>query len=91
MYELEFSKEAEWHVQLLIKTGNQSVINKLYTLLSELTVHPITGTGKPKLLKHELAGYWSRRLSAKHRLVYRIEEERVTVIVLSAKEHYDDK
>jgi len=54
-------------------------------------VHPRTGTGQPEKLKHDLEGLYSRRINRKHRLVYNIKEEIVTVIVLSAYSHYGDK
>jgi len=44
--------------------------------------------GRPEKLKHELARLYSRRITAKHRLVYKIEEEIVTVIVVGAYGHY---
>jgi toxin YoeB len=53
--------------------------------------HPRTGTGKPEIKKYDLAGLYSRRISQKHRLVYQIKDETVTVIVITAAGHYDDK
>jgi len=41
----------------------------------ELAEHPREGTGKPEMLKGDLAGYWSRRINREHRLVYSIEDE----------------
>ncbi|MDP4228265.1 MAG: Txe/YoeB family addiction module toxin, partial [Bacteroidota bacterium] len=52
---------------------------------------PTTGTGQPELLKHDLAGLYSRRINKKHRLVYSINHEVVTVHVLTAWSHYGDK
>lgn len=53
--------------------------------------HPKTGTGQPEMLKHDLHGLYSRRISKKHRLVYEVKDHVVTVIVLSAYSHYGDK
>jgi len=53
--------------------------------------HPKSGTGQPEQLKHNLAGLYSRRINLKHRLVYSINDEIVTVLVLSAWAHYEDK
>ncbi len=44
------------------------------------------GLGKPEALKHELKGYWSRRIDDEHRLVYKIENGRL--IIISCKYHY---
>jgi toxin YoeB len=53
--------------------------------------HPTKGTGQPEMLKHDLAGLYSRRINKKHRLVYSINEQVVTVYVLTAWFHYGDK
>jgi toxin YoeB len=59
--------------------------------LDELREHPKTGTGKPEQLKHYEIPTWSRRITDNHRLIYRIEEDRVIVLVLSFWGHYGDK
>jgi len=56
-----------------------------------LEEHPETGIGQPEQLKHNLSGYWSRRINQKDRLIYRIDEVIVTVFVISASSHYGDK
>ncbi len=73
------------------KSGNKAVLKKLDVLLNELTEHPYSGTGHVERLKHYGEQTWSRRISDKHRLVYRVYEEVVLVLVLSAYGHYDDK
>lgn len=57
-------------------------------MLDELTEHPYSCTGKPEHLKYELQGYWSRRINQKDRLVYKVQENVVTVFFLSAWGHY---
>lgn len=47
---------------------------------------PANGTGKPEPLKHELSGFWSRRLSLKDRLIYRFDDENLYVIAIGG--HY---
>lgn len=89
-YILEFSEESKTDIQRLKKSGSKILLKKLTALLEELTNHPKTGTGKPEQLKHYETPTWSRRISDKHRLVYRIEEHKITVLVLSAWGHYDD-
>lgn len=63
------------------KSGNKSVEKKIKTILNELKEHPYTGTGQPEQLKHELSGFWSRRINQKDRIIYSVEEEIVTVEV----------
>jgi len=64
---------------------------KAQILIEELKSHPKTGTGHPEPLKGQPEGRWSRRISKKHRLVYRIFEDAVLVLVLRAYGHYEDK
>ena len=90
-YTLAFSKTALEDIEKHKKTGDKAVLKKIENLLNELMEHPKTGTGQPEMLKHDLQGCWSRRINKKHRLVYVIEEEIVTVHVLSAASHYGDK
>lgn len=90
-YDLDFTDEALLDIERHKKSGDKTVLRKIEKLLNELKEHPRTGTGQPELLKYDLAGYYSRRINRKHRLVYEIKDEVVTVLVLSAHSHYDDK
>jgi toxin YoeB len=89
-YELDFSERAEDGLAKLKKSEN-AAYKKVIKLLDELQEHPTTGTGKPERLKHYAETTWSRRISDKHRLVYRIYDEIVVVLVISAYGHYEDK
>ena len=64
---------------------------KTLKLIAELYEHPTTGTGHPEPLKGKPENRWSRHISDKHRLVYRVMNEEVLVLVISAYGHYDDK
>lgn len=90
-YTLEFSKTALADIEKHKKSGDKATLRKIKKLLNELMEHPLTGTGQPEMLKHDLAGLYSRRINKKHRLVYSIKEQIVTVYVLSAWSHYGDK
>jgi toxin YoeB len=87
-YTIEFLPKAKEDLRDLKYSGNKSAYIKVNSLIEELKEHPTTGTGQPEQLKHELSGYWSRRIDKKNRLIYRIEEEIVTVVVVSAAGHY---
>ena len=90
-YVLEFSNIALEDIKKHKKNGDKSTLRKIEKLLKELMEHPTTGTGQPEILKHDLAGLYSRRINRKHRLVYSINEKVVVVHVLSAWSHYGDK
>lgn len=64
---------------------------KAQKFIEELKVHPKTGTGRPEALKGDRNGQWSREITKKHRLIYEIHDEVVSVIVLTAYGHYGDK
>lgn len=59
--------------------------------IEELREHPKTGTGHLEPLKGKPEGRWSREISKKHRLVYRIFDQDVLILVLSSYGHYGDK
>jgi len=90
-YELQYTSDFEQDKENLRKSGEIKALQKLATLLLELTEHPTTGTGKPEPLSGNRSGQWSRRITQKHRLIYLIEEEKIVVLLLSAYGHYDDK
>lgn len=73
------------------KSGNKSVLKKIEIILEELRTQPFSGVGRPEQLKHDLSGYWSRRVNQKHRMIYKVELNIVTVTVVSAMGHYYDK
>ena len=90
-YSLEISSKARKELQVHYKSGNKSVIRKIEQIFLELSTTPYKGTGNPEALKYELAGYWSRRINRKDRIIYRVYEDRVIVLIVSAIGHYGDK
>ena len=62
------------------------LFERLSRLIVEIQREPFGGIGKPEPLKHELKGYWSRRINDEHRLVYKVAEE--SLIILSCRYHY---
>ena len=87
-YIIEFEPKAIQDMAELKKSGNKAAISKIERLLFELAEHPTTGTGQVEALKGNLSGFWSRRIDKFNRLIYTIEEEIVTVTVVSSKGHY---
>lgn len=75
----------------LRKLGGKIAVNRLSQILDELREHPDTGFGRPEPLKHGKRGYWSRQITVKHRLVYQIREEEITVLIVQAFGRYMDK
>ncbi|RDC54880.1 Txe/YoeB family addiction module toxin [Pedobacter chinensis] len=90
-YFIDITDQAKKHLALISKSGDQASIKKIQQIFIDLHLHPETGVGKPEKLKYEYSGYWSRQINKKDRLIYRINDEVITVFVISAKGHYDDK
>ncbi len=90
-FEIEYTDEAFSDIEKHKKSGDKKILLKIDKLLNELRENPTTGTGKPEKLKHYKTPTWSRRITDKHRLVYRIEDVKVIVLVLSFWGHYGDK
>ena len=82
--------EAKNDLQLL-RRSEPAVFKKAVKLINELMDHPKTGTGHPEPLRGKPENRWSRQITKKHRLVYRIFETEVLVLVLTSYGHYGDK
>ena len=88
-YIVKFEDKALQDIRKITKSGNKSDKNKLENILEELKSHPFIGSGQPEQLKHNLSGYWSRRINKKDRLIYQvIEEPDKLVVIISALGHY---
>jgi toxin YoeB len=87
-YHIIFTQKAAYDIAVL-KKSNPACYNKVVKLLVELREHPETGTGKPEMLKYNYSGCWSRRIDRANRLVYNIDNEIITVIILSVLGHYE--
>ena len=84
--EVEFLDQALEDIDYWKKSGNKGVQSKIANLLVSICKTPYSGIGKPEQLKHDLTGYWSRRITDEHRLVNRVQENLITVI--SMRFHY---
>ncbi len=65
---------------------NKKIHQKIIELIKDISRNPFDGIGKPEPLRANLSGYWSRRITDEHRLVYRVENGEI--FVLSCKFHY---
>lgn len=75
-----------WDDYLYWQTTDKSVLKKINSLIKEIERVPYEGNGKPEPLKHNLAGWWSRRINLEHRLVYKVENE--SIFILQCRYHY---
>lgn len=91
IYNVVLRPEFEADIKRHIKSGNKKFALKIMQFLEELREHPRTGTGKPEQLKVSMEDVWSRRIDSKHRLVYKIQDNELIVVAISAYGHYGDK
>ena len=91
MYRIILSEQARKDYLYFTQSGNKAIIGKISALLKDIAEHPYTGIGKPEQLRYELAGKWSRRISAEHRLVYSVNDEVIEVYLFSMRYHYSKK
>lgn len=68
-------------------TEDKKLYQKIVQLIDETLHQPFSGKGKPEPLKHNLKGYWSRRINDQHRLVYKVTD--TEIIIISCKFHYN--
>jgi toxin YoeB len=89
--QIDFSSKAKSDLNFWIKSGNKSILNKIYSLIEDIQLHPFEGIGKPEPLKHNLSGFWSRRINQEHRIIYEIIDENTVNIlsIISLKGHYE--
>lgn len=76
-----FEQFGQWAIE------DKKIFKKILELIKDTQRNPFSGIGKPEALKYELQGYWSRRITDEHRLVYTIEND--LIIIISCKYHYE--
>lgn len=66
---------------------DKNTYQKIIKLIKDIQRTPFTGLGKPEPLRHDLKGYWSRRIDQEHRIVYKVTE--AEIIIIACKYHYE--
>ena len=82
---LIFSENA-WEDYLYWQKTDKKVLNRINKLIKETKRGPFEGVGKPESLKHNLAGYWSRRINEEHRMVYKVTDD--ALLIAQLRYHY---
>jgi toxin YoeB len=78
-----FDEFIEWAIE------DKKIFFKIAEMIEEIRRNPFEGKGKPEVLKYGLKGYYSRRITDKHRIIYSVTDN--TIGFISFKGHYDDK
>ena len=82
---LIFSENA-WEDYLYWQKTEKKILNRINKLIKEIKREPFEGVGKPEPLKHNLAGYWSRRINEEHRIVYKVTDD--ALLIAQLRYHY---
>ncbi len=82
---LVFSDNA-WSDYLEWQRTDKKILKRINDLSKDTKRNPTTGIGKPEPLKHGLRGFWSRRITDEHRMVYRFTSD--TIEIAQLKFHY---
>ena len=82
---LIFSDHA-WDDYIYWQKADKKILRRINLLIKETKHHPFEGLGKPEPLRHALSGYWSRRITDEHRLVYKVSEDAISIAQL--RYHY---
>ena len=82
---LIFSDQA-WEDYLYWQEQDRRMVVRINRLINEAMRTPFSGTGKPEPLKHALPGFWSRRINDEHRMVYKVENDALSLA--QARYHY---
>ncbi|ERP90614.1 MULTISPECIES: Txe/YoeB family addiction module toxin [unclassified Marinobacter] len=82
---LIFSEHA-WEDYLYWQSTDKKVVSRINKLIKATMREPFEGIGKPEPLKHNLAGYWSRRINEEDRMVYKVTED--ALLIAQLRYHY---
>ncbi len=82
---LIFSEHA-WEDYLYWQRNDRKTLERINRLIKEIQRSPYEGMGKPEPLKHSLSGYWSRRITDEHRIVYKVEKN--ALLIAQIRYHY---
>lgn len=82
---LIFTKTA-WEDYFYWQQKGKGMVERINKLVKGVQREPFTGIGKPEPLKHALSGYWSRRITDEHRMVYRLDGE--ALLIAQLRYHY---
>jgi toxin YoeB len=74
-----FQKNA-WEDYLYWQATDKNILKKINELIKDCSRNPFDGIGKPEALKNNLSGFWSRRITDEHRLIYTVVDDNIHVI-----------
>jgi toxin YoeB len=82
---LSFADDA-WDDYLYWQQQDKKILKKINRLIKEIQRDPFEGIGEPEPLKYNWSGYWSRRITIEHRLVYKVVDD--NLLIAQCRYHY---
>lgn len=79
--------DESWEDYLYWSRTDKKMLQRINELIKDIKRNPFNGLGKPEPLKHKYKGYWSRRITDEHRLIYQVKSEEI--LILKCRFHYD--
>ncbi len=79
--------DSAWEEYLYWQNQDKKTLKKINALIKDIERNPFEGIGKPEPLKHDLSGWWSRRIDDTNRIVYRIRDDKLEIV--QCKTHYE--
>ncbi len=82
---LTFAEKA-WEDYLYWQQADKKILKRINTLIKDIKRNPYSGIGDPEPLKYNWSGFWSRRITKEHRLVYVVEQD--AILIAQCRFHY---
>ncbi len=82
---LVFAEKA-WEDYLYWQKTDKKILKRINALIKDIQRNPFTGIGEPEPLKYNWAGFWSRRITKEHRIIYAVESD--SILIAQCRFHY---
>ena len=79
--------DESWEDYMYWQRADKKTLSRINDLLKDISRTPFSGIGKPEPLKHKYKGFWSRRITDEHRLIYKVREDEI--LIVKCRYHYD--
>ena len=79
--------DESWEDYLYWQKTDKKILDRINNLVKDISRNPYTGLGKPEPLKYKYQGFWSRRITEEHRLIYRVFDDEIQIA--KCRFHYD--
>ena len=79
--------DESWEDYLYWQKTDKKILNRINNLINDIARHSFDGVGKPEPLKYKYRGFWSRRITEEHRLIYKVKDD--AILIVKSRFHYD--